>query len=172
MPDALWATAAVVVCHGPMTDFLMSNDALDRLRSASKRVRYPGARWLAKRGRYKQRNFKAETADGSTYRIYKRQNPGDDQDFSCGLALARRGEKPLSLVRYNGESHVHGKIRYARHIHRATPEVLAAGTKVDSYAERADRYRTLEGALARLIEDCGVQGHSANHDEPDLFNGA
>ena len=104
---------------------------------------------MAKRGRYKQRNFKAETADGSAYRIYKRQNPGNDQDFSCGLALARRGEKPLSLVRYNAASHVHGKIRYACHIHNATSEALAAGTKVDSHAERTDRYRTLEGVLAR-----------------------
>ena len=155
-----------------MTDLLLSNDALDRLRSASKRVRNPGARWLEKPGRHRQRNLNAETEDGEVYRIYQRQNLNDDQDFSCGLALARRGGKPLSLVRYNGASHVHGKIRYACHIHRATAEALAAGRKVDSHAERTDRYRTLEGALACLIEDCCVQGLSANRDESDLFDGA
>ena len=155
-----------------MTDLLLSNDALDRLRSASKWVRNPGARWLEKPGRHKQRNFNAVTDDGAVYRIYQRQNLDDDQDFSCGLALARHGGKPLSLVRYNGASHVHGEIRYACHIHRATAETLGAGRKVDSHAEGTGRYRTVEGILACLIEDCGVKDHSANHDERDLFDGA
>ncbi len=155
-----------------MTDLLLSNDVLDGLRSASKQVRNPGARWLEKPGRHMQRNFNAETEDGAIYRIYQRQNLNDDLDFSCGLALARRGAKPLSLVRYNGASHVHGKIRYVCHIHRATAEALSAGRKVDSHAERTDRYRTLEGALACLIEDCGVEGLSADHDGKDLFDGA
>ena len=153
-----------------MTDLLLSNDVLDGLRAASKRVRNPGARWLEKPGRHKQRNFNAETEDGTVYRIYQRQNLDDDLDFSCGLVLTRRGGKPLSLVRYNGASHVHGEIRYACHIHRASAEALAAGRKVDSHAEATDRYRTVEGALACLIEDCAVQGLSANHDERDLFD--
>ena len=135
-------------------------------------MRNPGARWLAKPARHKQRNFNAVTDDGAVYRIYQRQNLDDDQDFSCGLALARRGGKPLSLVRYNGASHVHGKIRYACHIHCATADALAAGRKVDSQAEGTERYKTVEGALACLIEDCGVKDLSANHDERDLFDGA
>ena len=44
-----------------MTDLLWSNDALDELRSASKRVRNPGARWLEKPGRHRKRNFNAVT---------------------------------------------------------------------------------------------------------------
>ena len=171
-PVAPGATAPTVTGDYPMTNLLLSNDALDRLRMASKRVRNPGAHWLEKAGRHKQRNFNAVTEDGTIYRIYQRQNPDNDLDFSCGLALARRGGKPLTLVRHNGASHVHVKIRYACHIHRATAEALAAGRKVDSHAEGTDRYRTVEGALACLIEDCGVEGLSANHDERDLFDGA
>lgn len=155
-----------------MTDLLLSNDALDGLRSASKRVRNPGARWLEKPGRHKQRNFNAVTEDGEVYRIYQRQNLDDERDFSCGLALVRRGGKPLSLVRYNGSSHAHGAIRYRCHIHRATAEALAEGRRIDSHAEQTDRYTTLEGALACLIEDCAVQGVSAKPDERDLFDGS
>ena len=155
-----------------MTDPLLSNDALDKLRSASKRVRNPGARWLEKPGRHRQRNFTAETEGGEVYRIYQRQNLDDERDFSCGLALVRRGGRPLSLVRYNGSSHVHGEIRYSCHIHRATAEALAAGRRIDGHAEGTHRYRTLEGALACLIEDCGVEGLSAKHDEGDLFDGS
>ena len=154
-----------------MTDLLPSNDALDGFRSASKRVRNPGARWLEKPGGHKQRNFNAETEDGEVYRIYQRQNLDDERDFSCGLTLARRGGKPLSLVRYNGASHVHGAILRLSHS-RATAEALAGGKTVDGHAEGTNRYRTVEGALACLIEDCGVEGLSANHDERDLFDGA
>ena len=154
-----------------MTDSLLSNEERDQLRSASKRVRNPGARWLEKPGRHQQRNFNLTTVDGEGYRIYQRQYLDDDLDFSCGLALVRRGGKPLRLVRCNGASHVHGEIRYACHIQRATAEAIAAGRKVDSQAEGTDRYRTLEGALACLIDDCGVEGITANHDERSLFDG-
>ena len=119
-----------------------------------------------------QRNFTAETEGGAVYRIYQRQNLDDKRDFSCGLALVQRGGKPLTLVRYNGSSHAHGEIRYCCHIHLATAEALAAGRRIDSYAEETDRYKTLEGALACLIEDCAVQGVSAKFDERDLFDGS
>ncbi len=155
-----------------MTDLLLSNNTLDGFRSAPKRVRNPQARWLEKPGRHKQRNFNAETEAGEIFRIYQRQNLDDERDFSCGLALTRRGGRPLSLIRYNGSSHIHGEIQYACHIHRATAEAIAAGRKVDGHAEETDRYRTVEGALACLIEDCGVEGLSAKHDGKDLFDGA
>ena len=116
--------------------------------------------------------FTAEAEGGAVYRIYQRQNLNDERDFSCGLALVQRGGKPLTLARYNGSSHAHGEIRYRCHIHRATAEALAAGRRIDSYAEETDRYKTLEGALACLVADCAVQGVSANLDERDLFDGS
>ena len=155
-----------------MTDSLLSNDQLDSFRSASKRVRNPGARWSEKPGRHRQRNYTAEAEGGPVYRIYLRQNLDDDQDFSCGLALVQRAGKSLSLVRYNGASHAHGEIRYRCHIHRATAEAIAAGRKTDSHADETDRYKTLEGALACLIKDCGVFGLTAQLDELDLFYGS
>ena len=119
-----------------------------------------------------QRNFSAEAEGGAVYWIYQRQNLDDERDFSCGLALVQRGGKPLTLVRYNGSNHAHGEIRYCCDIHRATAVALAAGRRIDSYAEETDRYRTLEGALACLIEDCAVRGVSARFDEQDLFDGS
>ena len=68
-------------------------------------------------------------------------------------------------------SHRYGDIGYRCHIHIATADALSAGRKIDSHAKATDRYQTLKGALACLIEDCGVQNLSARHDEPDLFDG-
>ena len=153
-----------------MRDLLLSNDDLDALRASAKRVTNPGARWTEKPGRHRQRNYTAETNKGERYRVYLRQNLDDERDFSCGLAMIRPGERPLSLVRYNGSSHPHRDIRYRCHIHRATAEALTAGKKIDSHAEQTDRYKTLTGALACLIEDCGVEGLTARHDAPELFD--
>ena len=154
-----------------MIDLLLSNDELDHHRSVEKTVRNPGARWKEKPGRHKQRNYSAESRDGTSYLIYLRQNLNDDRDFSCGLQLVRRGSRPLSLVRYNGASHAHGEIRYRCHIHQASVQAISAGKKIDSNAEATNRYRTLEGALACLLDDCSVKGLSAEHDQGDLFNG-
>ncbi len=155
-----------------MRDLLLSDDDLDAYRPVSKQVKNPGARWVEKAGRHRQRNLLAEAAGGVVFRIYLRQNLDDGRDFSCGLALIPKGRKPLSLIRYNGASHIHGQIRYRCHVHRATAEAIAAGKKTDIHADETDRYYTLRGALACLIEDCGVQGLTSEHDLPDLFDDA
>ena len=153
-----------------MTDLVLSNDEINTLRAGRKKVTNPGARWTEKPGRHKQRNHLAESEDGKRFRVYLRQNLDDLRDFSCGLALVHKGGKPVSLVRYNGSSHAHGDIAYRCHIHRATSEALAAGKKIDSHAEETDRYKTLDGALACLIDDCGIQGLTSRHDERDIFD--
>ena len=139
-----------------MNELVYSNDDLDALRRASKKVLNKKTRWIEKRGRQKQRNYVLESENGEQYSIYLRQNMDDERDFSCGLALIFKSGKRFTLVRYNGSSHIHGKIRYKCHIHRATAEALQAGKKIDSYAEETKRYRTLNGALACMIEDCFV----------------
>ncbi len=153
-----------------MTDLLLSNEDLDAHRTSKKRVTNPGAHWKEKRGSYRQRNFRAETEDGKLYRIYLRQNMNDSKDFSCGLVWLHNQGKGLILVRYNGASHRHGSIAYRYHIHLTTAEAISAGRKPDSHAEETNRYRTLEGALACLIEDYGVRNLKAQHDQPDLFD--
>ena len=70
----------------------MSNEEIDGFRKALKNVENPKARWIEKPGRHEQRNYIAETADGSRYRIYQRKNIDDKKDFSCGLALLRMRE--------------------------------------------------------------------------------
>lgn len=155
-----------------MTDVLISDGEFDAMRTAPKRVTNPQARGREKPGGHKQRNFNliAEHDDAKRFRLYLRQNLDDEQDFSCGLALIRLGGRSVSLVRYNGSSHRHGDILFHCHIHRATEEASLAGKKIDSHAEATDRYRTLNGALACLIDDCCVDGISASHDTRDLFD--
>ena len=155
-----------------MTDVLFSDDELEEFRSCPKRVRNPGARWTTKPG-HKQRNYNViSTADDNLrFRLYLRQNLVDEKDFSCGLALIQPGGKSLSLVRYNGASHPHGDILYRCHIHNATSDALHSGMKIDRRAEETNRYHTLQGALACLIDDCAIQGLNATHDSGDLFNG-
>ncbi len=75
----------------------------------------------------------------------------------------------LTLARYNGPGHEHGGILYRPHVHRATASAIASGKKPEHQAEETDRFGTLEGALACLIDDFNVVGLLASRDKPRLF---
>ena len=156
-----------------MSTKLYTDEELDKLRSMPKRVTNPGARWLEKpkdRPVHRQRSYKVSgQLDSNTrFEIYQRQNLADSDDFSCGIRYLPPGGSSLTLARYNGPSHEHGEIAYRPHIHRASEKAIAADKKPESEAEETDRFSTLEGALACLIDDFRVSGIRARHDEPQL----
>ena len=149
------------------------DEELDELQALPKRVTNPGARWSDKpklRPGHSQRIFQAvgEDDDESRFSIYQRQNLADASDFSCGITYLPRGSSPLTLARYNGPGHEHGEVGYHPHVHRATEKAIAVGRKPESEAEATNRFETLEGALACLIEDFNLRGVNATPDMPRL----
>ena len=130
-----------------------TDDAIRRLVQLPKRVTNPGARWSEKPTRHpvhKQRIFKAKgTADGREHRflVYQRQSLRDEPSYSCGIVYLPPGGPKLTLARYNGPSHVHGRIRYKPHIHRATEAAILAGRRPEDEAKDTTRFQTFEGAL-------------------------
>ena len=146
-----------------MVTKLYTEAELDALWSIPKRITNPGARWLEKpKGRpaHRQRSFQAAGEDQAEERflVYQRQNLDDASDFSCGIAYLPRGAPLLTLARYNGPSHEHGDIVYRTHIRRASEKAIAAGRKAEADAAETDRFESLEGALACLMEDFNVSG--------------
>ncbi|MDO8895382.1 hypothetical protein [Nitrosomonas sp.] len=148
---------------------LLSDEDIARLLALPKRVSNPSVRWQDKPG-HKQRNFKVEGGDYS-FELYLRRSTHNLEDFSCGLKVIKPDGQPLTLLRYNGGGHIHGEIVFSCHIHRATQRAIEAGKKAESHAEPTQNYRTLDGALACLLEDAAVSGllHVV-HDAPDLFD--
>ena len=139
-----------------------------------KRVTNSRARWSDKpreRPAHRQRTFQVSGLEGEDARfsIYQRQSLDDERDFSCGISYLPSGGPPLTLARYNGPSHEHGDIVYRTHIHRASEQAMVAGMKPESEAEETDRFETLEGALACLIEDFNLSDLDARRDHPRLF---
>lgn len=131
----------------------MLDEDLDLYRTQEKRVVNPRAQWVRKPG-HRQLTYKAESLqDGSQYLVYVRQNTNDELDFSCGLVLLTSDGKRLTLVRYNGASHIHGEIRYRCHIHQAREENIRNGVKPESHAILTDRYSSVNGALRCMIND-------------------
>lgn len=61
------------------------------------------------------------------------------------------------------------EIAYQPHIHQATAAAIAAGRKLEREADQTDRYDSLEGAKACLIEDFNIAGIRAERDQPRLF---
>ena len=157
-----------------MNSRLYTGEELAELWSIRKRVSNPGARWLDKptvRPAHRQRIFHAygQEDQQDRFSIYMRQNLSDESDFSCGISYLPRGSQSLTLARYNGPSHEHGEIVYRTHIHRATERTIAMGKKPESEAEETDRFTTLKGALACLIEDFNLHGLRARPDAPRLL---
>ena len=160
-----------------MATTLYSDQELDSLRALRKQVTNPGSRWADKPTGapvHRQRSFKAVGEDKAEFRfeIYQRQNLLDEKDFSCGIAHVGLDGSRLTLARYNGPGHEHGDISYLTHIHRATAKAIVSGGKPEREAEETERFTTLEGALACLIDDFNVAGLSASSDEPRLPYGS
>ena len=154
-----------------------TDDELDSLRTKRKKIANPGARWSEKPARapvHQQRSFKAvgEGDEESRFEIYQRQSLQDDADFSCGIALVSLDGSRLTLARYNGPGHVHEDILYRPHIHCTTAKSIASGKKPEREASETNRFGTLDGALACLIDDFNVVGIPASHDHPGLPYGS
>ena len=156
-----------------MNTHLYSDNELARLKAMPKRATNPGARWQEKpiaAPAHRQRNFQVVAREAEErFAIYQRENLADEADFSCGIRYCPLGAVPIVLARYNGGSHTHGEIAYRTHIHSTRASAMLAGRAPDSEASETDRYSTLEGALACLLEDYNVTGINAQRDEPRLF---
>ncbi len=151
-----------------------TDEELSDLKTMPKHVTNPGARWSNKpktRPAHRQRTFQVVGVQDldARFSIYLRQSLADESDFSCGISYLPVGSPPLTLARYNGPSHEHGQIAYRSHIHRAIETAIAAGKKPESQAEETNRFETLDGALACLIEDFNLTGLNAEPDKPRLF---
>lgn len=151
----------------------LTDQKINELLTCSKRLTNPNARSKAKEG-HEQVNYKATALDssGHEFEIYTRQNKRDgmEDDFSCGISwLAPNGET-LTLKRYNGPSHPHtnhlekDKLDKACHIHLATEKYIKANRKAEGFAEETERYKTLDGALHCLVNDCNVSGIQTSQD--------
>lgn len=155
----------------------VTDDKLQALLAAPKRVTNPSARQIDK-GPHLQTNYTVRSDDGQEFTLYTRQNKTLEDDFSCGLAWNAPSGAVLTLVRYNGSSHIHPnslggeRIVFACHIHHATQRYIDAGKKPDGHADASDRYTTMRGALHCLVTDCHVSGLKTEPDQPDFFHAA
>lgn len=152
----------------------MTDDQIERLLNAPKRVINAQARWKEQRGS-KQKNYDVETDDGNhRFRLFLRQNVRMASSFSCGLHYLVPGSEDVCLTRYNGDDHEHSnsldaapEVKRGFHIHRATARYIQAGRRPEHFAEPTDRYSTLEGALQAICADCKIDGLSTQ--QSDLF---
>ena len=97
--------------------------------------------------------------DGTEFRVIFRENLTNRHDFTVILGVRDPGSGQIFRVRrYNGRSHEHtnhieGETFYDYHIHRATERYQDLGAREDAFAERTDRYDSLESAMRCLFAD-------------------
>ena len=149
---------------------------IDALIACPKRVTNPSSRPKAE-GKHIRRDYQVDSLDGRhEFVLFTRQSTMITESFSAGLRWRSKTGEEVILMRCNGADHPHSnsieRDRFERHchVHRATERYLAAGRKVDSFAEVTAAYRSLEGALHHLIQLTSISGLNTGPDETDLFH--
>jgi hypothetical protein len=142
----------------------LTDEKIAALIAMPKRVTNPGTR-LKAGSKHEQLNYNVVGNDDETaFQIFVRQSLKISESFSCGLLWISPSGETVTLVRYNGTSHPHenclegSRFEFYCHIHKATERYIVANKKPETFAEKTDRYRTLNGALNCLLVDCAVTG--------------
>ena len=158
-----------------MASEILTDEQIAVLLQLPKRVENSNAR-ARDEGKHTRRDFRVISSDGShEFALFTRQSMLLPQSFSAGLRwLAKSGESVM-LMRCNGSDHPHSnsiereRFEFTCHIHQATERYLAAGKKDEGYAQTTKEYRTLEGALHHVVQQCKITGLKTVADELDLF---
>ncbi len=156
---------------------ILSDTQIDALISERKTIP-EGLRPIGRqieRNQHRRRDFDVSGVSGSEFMVAIRQSTLNPFDFSVILGYRVPGFNTVfRLRRYNGKSHVHtntieGDAIQGFHIHYATERYQSSGgSKEDGFAQKTDRYWTLESAIDCLISDCGFV---APIDDSPLFTG-
>jgi hypothetical protein len=148
---------------------------IDELITCPKRVINPSSRPKTE-GKHIRHDYQvASLDDRHEFVLFTRQSTMIAESFSAGLRWRSKTGEEVILMRCNGPDHPHGnsiertQFERRRHVHRATERYLAAGRKVESFAEVTDAYHTLEGALHHLLQLTSISGLNTTPDETDLF---
>ena len=157
----------------------LTDEKIAALIAMPKRVTNPGARRKVI-GKHEQLTYNVLGNDNETsFQIFIRQSIKIVESFSCGLLWISPSGETVTLIRYNGANHPHDNplegnhFEFNCHIHKATERYIAANKKPETFAEMTDRYRTLDGALNCLLNDCRVTGVVVEPENRtgDLFDG-
>lgn len=127
--------------------------------------------------RHKKRNYALHSLEYPEYKftLYYRQNTEDEEDYSVGILVTFQDGSELTLIRFNGSSHIHPnrientEIEWQPHIHFATERYIAAGKKAESYAEPTNAYQSPDEALCYAAKYCNIQNLINKTETLDLF---
>lgn len=149
---------------------------IDALIACPKRVTNPSSRPKTE-GKHIRHDYQVASLDGRhEFVLFTRQSTMIVESFSAGLRWRSKTGEEVILMRCNGADHSHrnsierNRFELRRHVHRATERYLAAGRKVESFAEVTDDYQTLDGALHHLLKLTSISGLNTAPDEGDLFH--
>lgn len=147
-----------------------SAEEIEELIALPKVITDAPRREMVEEGGHRRNDFKCESTDGKhRFRVFMRQNVMFPDAFSVGLAYSLPEGGELVLIRCNGP---HGPVannpltgagipHYDFHVHKATPENIAAGKRAEAGGETTSEYGTFDDALAYFVRRCGIDGADA-----------
>jgi len=123
---------------------------------------------------HEEAQLEVEVTDTGTFRLMIRKNRLNPLDFSVILAfLPPERIRLLRLRRYNGihdhTNRIEGSHFRDFHVHYATQRYQEIGWAIDKFAEKTDRYKTLDGAIEICLNDCNFLRPEDERRQPRLI---
>jgi hypothetical protein len=156
----------------------LTDENIAQLLALPKRVENPQSREKTE-GKHRRRDFRVVSLDEAhRFTLFTRQSTKITNGFSAGLLWHAKSGEDVILLRCNGGDHPHPnvlereRIEYQCHVHVLTERYIAANRKGEGFAEVAQTYHTLQGALHELVRRASIQGLATEADGAqtlDLF---
>ena len=154
----------------------LTDQRIGELIDCAKIVQRPNVRSKIE-GKHERRDIAVRSVDDEhEFILFTRQSILLSNGFTAGLRWKSKSGEEIILLRCNGSDHEHmnaiERQRFADtcHVHRATERYAVAGRRVETFAVVDSSYRTLGGALHRLVEIAHISGLDTQPDEHDLFS--
>jgi len=124
--------------------------------------------------KHEEGQLEIEVQNVGAFRIIIRKNRINALDFSVILGyIPSERLRLFRLRRYNGVHKHTNKIEQksfrAFHVHYATQRYQESGWDIDAYAEPAENYTTVDGALELLIDQCNFMRPETEMRQPKLI---
>lgn len=151
----------------------ISPERLEALITAKKQITMPPKKEMIIDRKFKRNDFDAYSPTlHEYYHIFMRQNIDLPDNYSIGLMLNRKDEKPIIIFRCNGPhgGNENSPHLFVTHIHKLNVENAKNDTFQETDTKETDEFSTFEDAAFFFFNYCGFDEIEMQKYFPFLYN--
>ncbi len=149
----------------------VNDTEISRLIGLPKKLTIPPSKTWKDESFQRRKDFclEAEGEGAEKFRAFARQSKVYPENFSIGLEYEPQdGADPIILIRCNGaHGDFNGQINpehphFHPHVHKASNRAISSGERAEKYAERTDKFVTVQQAMRFFLQAVNVDTNEQN----------